>query len=308
MYDLIIIGGGPAGLTAGLYAGRAKLKTLIIEKEIAGGQISSTNAVDNYPASVPNASGMDLSERMLEQAEAYCDIVYDEVTDLNLEGKVKTIKTTSKEYQGKTVIISTGASPRKLNVKGEKEYAGISVSYCATCDGPFYQGLDIYVVGGGEAALEEALYLTRFGRKVTIIHRREGLRASQVVVDKCKANPNIEFQLNYVVEEIKGDKEAKEIIVKNTQSGELKTFKPEDDTPLGLFVYVGNIPQTKLFEGVIEMENGYIKTDEDMKTNVEGVFAVGDTRIKKIRQMVTAASDGCIGAEMANKYLNGQAW
>ncbi|MGO3018289.1 MAG: thioredoxin-disulfide reductase [Anaerococcus sp.] len=308
MYDLIIIGGGPAGLTAGLYAGRAKLKTLIIEKEIAGGQISSTNAVDNYPASVPNASGMDLSERMLEQAEAYCDIVYDEVTDLNLEGKVKTIKTTSKEYQGKTVIISTGASPRKLNVKGEKEYAGISVSYCATCDGPFYQGLDIYVVGGGEAALEEALYLTRFGRKVTIIHRREGLRASQVVVDKCKADPNIEFQLNYVVEEIKGDKEAKEIIVKNTQSGELKTFKPEDDTPLGLFVYVGNIPQTKLFEGVIEMENGYIKTDEDMKTNVEGVFAVGDTRIKKIRQMVTAASDGCIGAEMANKYLNGQAW
>ncbi|MDD7464393.1 MAG: thioredoxin-disulfide reductase [Anaerococcus sp.] len=308
MYDLIIIGGGPAGLTAGLYAGRAKLKTLIIEKEVAGGQISGTNAVDNYPGSMPNPTGMGLSERMLEQAEEYCEVVYDEVTEVELEGKVKTIKTSSKEYQAKTVIISTGASPRKLDVKGEKEYTGVSVSYCSTCDGPFYQGLDIYVVGGGEAALEEALYLTRFGRKVTIIHRREGLRASQVVIDKCKAEPKIEFALNYVVEEIKGDKEAKELLVKNTKTGEEEIFKPEDDTPLGLFVFIGNIPQTKLFEGVIDMENGYIKTDEDMKTNVEGVFAVGDTRIKRIRQMVTATSDGCIGAEMANKYLNGEAW
>lgn len=309
MYDLIIIGGGPAGLTAGLYAGRAKLKTLIIEKALAGGQISGTNVVDNYPGSMPNPTGMALSERMLEQAEEFCEIVYEEVTEVDLEGKVKTIKTDAGEYQGKTVILSTGADHRKLNVKGEKEYTGFSVSYCSTCDGPFYQGLDIYVIGGGEAALEEAEYLTRFGRKVTIVHRREGFRASQLVVDRVKANPKIDFALNYVVEEIKGDeKEAKELVVKNTQTGEISVLKPEDGTGIGVFVFIGNIPQTKLFEGVIDMENGYIKTDEDMKTNVEGVFAVGDTRVKNIRQMVTAAADGCIGAEMANKYLNGEAW
>lgn len=308
MYDLIIIGGGPAGLTAGLYAGRAKLKTLIIEKAIAGGQISGTNAVDNYPGSIKNPSGMDLSERLLEQAKDFCEIVYDEVKKVNLEGKIKTIKTTTKEYQTKTVIISTGASHRKLDLKEGKEFEGISVSYCATCDGPFYQGLDIYVVGGGEAALEEALYLTRFARKVTIIHRRKGFRASQVVIDKCKENSNIDFELNYTVEKIIGDKEAKELVLKNTQTGEEKILKSKDGSPIGLFVFIGNIPQTQIFEGVINMENGYIITDEDMKTNVEGVFAVGDTRVKKIRQMVTAASDGCIGAEMANRYLSGEAW
>lgn len=308
MYDLIIIGGGPAGLTAGLYAGRAKLKTLIIEKEVAGGQISGTSVVDNYPGSIKDPSGMDLSERMLEQAEEYTDIVYDEVIETDLEGKVKTVKTDSEEYQARTVIISTGASPRKLGVKGEKEYQGISASYCATCDGPFYQGMDIYVVGGGETAIEEALYLTRFGRKVTIIHRREGLRASRVVVDKAKADPKIEFALNYVVEEIRGDQEAKDLVVRNTKTNKQEIFKPDDGAPIGIFIFIGNIPQTQMFEGVIEMENGYIKTDDDMKTNVEGVFAVGDTRVKNIRQIVTATADGCIAAEMANRYLDGEAW
>ncbi|MDD7306157.1 MAG: thioredoxin-disulfide reductase [Peptoniphilaceae bacterium] len=309
MYDLIIIGAGPAGLTAGIYAGRAKLKTLIIEKALAGGQISSTNVVDNYPGSIQSPSGMALSERMLEQAQDLCQIVYEEVKEVNLEGKIKTIKTDAKEYQAKTVIISTGASPRKLDVKGEDKYTGFSVSYCSTCDGPFYQDLDIYVIGGGEAALEEAEYLTRFGRKVTIVHRRDGFRASKIVVDRVKENPKIDFALNCVVEEIKGnEREATELLVKNTKTGELSVLKPEDETPIGVFVFIGHIPQTELFEGVINMENGYIITDDDMKTNVEGVFAVGDTRAKKIRQIVTATADGCIGAEMANKYLNGEAW
>lgn len=308
MYDLIIIGGGPAGLTAGLYAGRSKLKTLIIEKDVAGGQISGTDMVENYPASIENASGMELAERMQKQAEEFCEIVFDEVVDVSLEGKIKKVKTNSKEYDAKTIIISTGSSARKLDVPGEKEFASMGVSYCATCDGPFYQGMDIFVVGGGEAALEEALYLTNFGRKVTIIHRREGLRASQFVIDKCNENPKISFELNYVVDEIKGDSEAKELVLKSTQTGEKKILKSSDDGPIGIFVFVGSIPQTLLFAEEIKMKKGYIITDEDMKTNVEGVFAVGDIRVKKVRQMVTAVSDGCIAAQMSYKYLNGESW
>ncbi|MDU5504017.1 MAG: thioredoxin-disulfide reductase [Anaerococcus vaginalis] len=308
MLDVIIIGAGPAGLTAGLYAGRAKLKTLILEKDIAGGQIATTEHVENYPGSMKDAGGLALSDRMEEQAKEFCDIKYEEVTKVDLLSDVKKVYTKDKVYEAKVVIISTGASHRKLNVKGEKEFASLGVSYCSTCDGPFYQGLDIYVVGGGEAALEEALFLTKFGKSVTIIHRREGLRASQTVIDRCKENEKISFLLNYTVEEIKGDSEVKELILKNTKTNELKLIKNDDDSPIGVFVYIGNIPQTDLFKEQIKLENGYIPTDEDMKTNVKGVFAVGDTRVKKIRQMVTAASDGCIASEIANKYIEDGKW
>lgn len=308
MLDVIIIGAGPAGLTAGLYAGRAKLKTLILEKDIAGGQIATTEHVENYPGSMKDAGGLALSDRMEEQAKEFCDIKYEEVTKVELLSDVKKVYTKDKVYEAKVVIISTGASHRKLNVKGEKEFASLGVSYCSTCDGPFYQGLDIYVVGGGEAALEEALFLTKFGKSVTIIHRREGLRASQTVIDRCKENEKISFLLNYTVEEIKGDIEVKELVLKNTKTNELKLIKNDDDSPIGVFVYIGNIPQTDLFKEQIKLENGYIPTDEDMKTNVKGVFAVGDTRVKKIRQMVTAASDGCIASEIANKYIEDGKW
>ena len=308
MLDVIIIGAGPAGLTAGLYAGRAKLKTLILEKDIAGGQIATTEHVENYPGSMKDAGGLALSDRMEEQAKEFCDIKYEEVTKVELLSDVKKVYTKDKVYEAKVVIISTGASHRKLNVKGEKEFASLGVSYCSTCDGPFYQGLDIYVVGGGEAALEEALFLTKFGKNVTIIHRREGLRASQTVIDRCKENEKISFLLNYTVEEIKGDSEVKELVLKNTKTNELKSIKNIDDSPIGVFVYIGNIPQTDLFKEQIKLENGYIPTDEDMKTNVKGVFAVGDTRVKKIRQMVTAASDGCIASEIANKYIEDGKW
>lgn len=308
MLDVIIIGAGPAGLTAGLYAGRAKLKTLILEKDIAGGQIATTEHVENYPGSMKDAGGLALSDRMEEQAKEFCDIKYEEVTKVELLSDVKKVYTKDKVYEAKVVIISTGASHRKLNVKGEKEFASLGVSYCSTCDGPFYQGLDIYVVGGGEAALEEALFLTKFGKSVTIIHRREGLRASQTIIDRCKENEKISFLLNYTVEEIKGDSEVKELVLKNTKTNELKLIKNDDDSPIGVFVYIGNIPQTDLFKEQIKLENGYIPTDEDMKTNVKGVFAVGDTRVKKIRQMVTAASDGCIASEIANKYIEDGKW
>ena len=248
MLDVIIIGAGPAGLTAGLYAGRAKLKTLILEKDISGGQISTTEHVENYPGSMKGAGGLALSERMEEQAKQFCDIKYQEVTKVDLTSDTKKVYTKDEVYEAKVVILSTGASHRKLNVKGEKEFANLGVSYCSTCDGPFYQGLDIYVVGGGEAALEEALYLTKFGKSVNIIHRREGLRASQTVIDRCKENEKINFLLNYTVNEIKGDTEVKELILKNTKTGELESVNNDDNSPIGVFIYIGNIPQTDLFK------------------------------------------------------------
>lgn len=308
MYDIIIIGGGPAGLTAGLYAGRSTLKTLIIEKDVAGGQISGTAYVENYPGSIEDPTGMALSERMEEQAKTYADVVYENVKDVRLDGDVKVVKTDSNEYEAKVVIISTGARPRNLDVKGEKEFANKGVSYCATCDGPFYQGLDIYVVGGGDSALEEANYLTRFGKSVTIIHRRDQFRASGVVVENVKNNPKIKFEYDSVVREIKGDKEVDELILENVKTKEEKVIKNDDGSPIGVFVFIGNVAQTEIFEGKIEMENGYIITDEDMKTNIEGVFAVGDTRKKNVRQAVTAAGDGCIAAVMANRYLESKSW
>ena len=308
MYDIIIIGGGPAGLTAGLYAGRSKLKTLIIEKAVAGGQISGTAFVENYPGSIPEATGMGLSERMLEQAEEFCDIKYEDVKEVELEGKVKKVVTDGGEYEAKVIIISSGATHRKLDVPGEDEFANRGVSYCATCDGPFYTGLDIYVVGGGDSALEEASYLTRFGRSVTIIHRRDEFRASGVVVYNIKKNDKIKLELDSVVKEIKGSKESEVLVVENVKTGEIKELKSDDNSPIGVFIFIGYIPQTEIFEGKIEMNHGYILTDEDMKTNVEGVFAIGDTREKKVRQMVTAAGDGCIAAVLANRYLEGVNW
>lgn len=308
MYDIIIIGGGPAGLTAGLYAGRSNLKTLIIEKDVAGGQISSTAFVENYPGSIEDATGMGLSERMLEQTSKFAEVKYENVKEVDLEGKTKKVITSKGEYEAKVVIISTGASHRKLGVSGEEEFANKGISYCATCDGPFFTGLDIFVVGGGDSALEEAIYLTKFAKSVTIIHRRDEFRASGYVVDRVKENPKIKFELDSVVKEIKGDREAKAIVLENTKTGEVKEVKAEDDGPIGVFIFVGYLPQTELFENVLEIKDGYIDTDEDMKTNIEGVFAVGDVRRKKVRQMVTAAADGCIAAISANKYLENNQW
>lgn len=309
MYDLIILGAGPAGLSAGLYAGRAKLNCLIIEKAVPGGQISSTSFVENYPGSMEDPTGMALAERMREQASEYCKILSANVTKVELEGKVKKIHTKDGSiYEAKAVIIATGASHRNLDVKGEKEFASRGVSYCATCDGPFFTDLDIFVVGGGDSALEEALHLTKFAKSVTIIHRRDSFRASKIVIDKCENNEKIKFQYDSVIKEIKGDNQAKSIIIENVKTGEEKELKSDDNQPIGVFIFIGYLPQTDIFQGLIEMENGYIKTDEDMKTNLEGVFAVGDTRVKKVRQMVTATSDGCIAAVIANRYLEGEVW
>ena len=309
MYDIIILGAGPAGLSAGLYAGRAKLNTLIIEKNIPGGQIAGTAFVENYPGSIEEATGMGLAERMHEQAAEYCEFLTTDVTKVELEGDVKKVHTADgKVLEAKVVIIATGATHRKLDAPGEDTFANMGVSYCATCDGPFYTGLDIYVVGGGDSALEEALHLTKFGKSVTIIHRRDGFRASKVVVDKVNANDKIRLELDAVVKEIKGDKEAKSIVIENVKTGELKELNADNDEPIGVFIFVGYIPQTQMFEGVVDMNYGYIVTDDDMKTNIEGVFAVGDTREKSVRQMVTATGDGCTAAVVANRYIEGASW
>lgn len=308
MYDIIIIGGGPAGLTAALYAGRSMLKTLVIEKEIAGGQISGTAYVENYPGSIENPTGMALSERMEEQAKEYAEIVYENVVDVCLEGDIKKVKTDENEYEAKSIIISTGSKHRHLGVTGEEEFANMGVSYCATCDGPFYKDLDIFVVGGGDSALEEANFLTRYGKSVTIIHRRDEFRASGVVVEEAKKNPKIKFEFDSVVKEIRGSNEVEELVIENVKTKEEKILKSDDNSPIGVFIFVGNIAQTEMFEGKVDMENGYIITDEDMKTTIPGVFAVGDTRKKSVRQAVTAASDGCIAAVKAYKYLQSKSW
>lgn len=306
IYDVIIIGAGPAGLAAGLYASRARLNTLIIEKGKEGGQIATTDEVANYPGSVENASGPSLIARMADQAKEFgAQTVYEEIKSVDLEGKIKVVKGSKEEYQAKTVIIATGANPRPIGCPGEKEFTGRGVSYCATCDAAFFEDMEVYVVGGGDSAVEEAMYLTKFARKVTIIHRRDELRAAKSIQEKAFKNEKLDFIWDSAVTEIKGDGIVESMIVKNLKTGEeTEIVADEDDGTFGIFPFIGFIPTTKLFEGIIEMEDGYIRTDDDMKTNVPGVFAAGDNRVKSLRQVVTATADGAIAAVQAEKYIN----
>jgi thioredoxin reductase (NADPH) len=306
IYDVIIIGEGPAGLAAGLYASRARLKTLIIEKEKAGGQIVTTDEVANYPGSVENASGPSLIARMVEQAKEFgAEKTFDTIKDVELEGKIKVLKGEKKEYQAKTVIIATGAKPRPIGCPGEKELIGRGVSYCATCDAAFFEDMEVFVVGGGDTAVEEGMYLTKFARKVTVIHRRDELRAAKSIQEKAFKNKKMNFMWDSVVEEVKGDGLVESMVVKNVKTGETtEIHADEDDGTFGIFVFIGFTPATKLFEGKVKLERGYIPTDDNMKTNVPGVFAAGDCRVKSLRQVVTATSDGAIAAVQAEKYIN----
>lgn len=306
-YDLIIIGGGPAGLAAGLYAGRARLNTLVIEKQKDGGQIVITSEIENYPGCLEEESGLSLIERMVAQTQKFgIDHVFDTVTDMDLTGKEKVLHCLHEDYTAKAVIIAAGANPVPIGCPGEKELTGKGVSYCATCDGAFFEDFDVYVVGGGDSAVEEAMYLTTFARKVTIIHRRDELRAAKSIQEKAFANPKMDFMWDSVVEEIKGDGLVESMVVRNVKTGELtEIVADEDDGTFGIFVFIGFKPTTELFKGHVEMdEKGYILTDEDMHTNVPGVFAAGDIRKKSLRQVVTACADGAIAAVQAGKYIN----
>lgn len=305
IYDIVIIGGGPAGLAAGLYGARAKMKTLIIEKQKMGGQIVITDEVANYPGSVEDATGPSLINRMIEQCDEFgAEKVFDEIVEHDLTGKIKVLKGKKGEYRAKTVLIAAGADPRKIGCPGEKELTGKGVSYCATCDADFFQDLEVYVIGGGDTAIEEGMYLTKFARKVTIVHRRDELRAAKSIQEKAFANDKIDFLWDTVVEELKGDGVLESIVFKNVKTGELtEVHADEDDGTFGCFVFTGYLPHSEIFEGVIDLEGGYIKTDDNMRTNLPGVYAAGDIRVKSLRQVVTACADGAIAAVTAEKYI-----
>ena len=307
LYDVIILGAGPAGLAAGLYSGRYRLSTLIIEKAKDGGQIAITDEIENYPGQmVEGESGPSLIARMTAQAEKFgAERASDTITKVELEGPVKKLYGTKDTYQCKTLIIATGAFPRPIGCKREGEFMGKGVSFCATCDANFFEDLEVYVVGGGDSAVEEAMYLTKFAIKVTIIHRRDELRAAKSIQEKAFKNPKLHFMWDTVVDELLGEDILSGMIVKNTKTGELTRIDAdEEDGLFGLFGFIGYNPRSELFEGMLDMDHGYIKTDDNMHTNIPGVFAAGDIHVKALRKVVTAAADGAIAAMQAEKYVS----
>ena len=307
VYDVIILGAGPAGLAAGLYAGRSRLSTLIIEKGQDGGQIAITDEIENYPGQmVEGESGPSLIARMTEQAKKFgAERCSDVIKSVDLTGEVKKLVGNKGEYEAKCVIVATGAFPKPIGCENEGKFTGKGISFCATCDASFFEDFEVYVVGGGDSAVEEAMYLTKFARKVTIIHRRDELRAAKSIQEKAFANPKIAFMWDSVVQSVDGEELLDTMVVKNVKTGELTTVKAdEDDGIFGLFGFIGYNPNSSLFEGVLDMEGGYIKTDENMHTNIPGVFAAGDIRVKSLRQVVTAAADGAIAAMQAEHYVS----
>lgn len=301
-FQVIVVGGGPAGITAGIYTCRAKLKTVLLESFLIGGPINTTDMIDNYPGFPGGIKGPELSARMAEQARRFgADMRMEEAESIKEDGVYKIVRTKDgNEYRGAAVIICTGSVFRKLNVPGEKEFVGRGVSYCATCDGAFFKDMDVAVVGGGDTALTEALFLTRFARSVTIIHRRDKLRAVRILQDKAFAEPKIKFIWNSVVKEIKGTERGVEaLLLKDVKSGQ------EAEVPFaGVFILIGSHPQTDFIRDFVELdEEGYIITDEEMRTSREGIFAAGDVRCKQLRQVATAVGDGAVAAYSAEKYL-----
>lgn len=312
IYDTIIIGGGPAGLSAALYAARSRMSTLLFEREKMGGQIVITSEVANYPGSVHKeghdcCTGPEIVARMVNQANNFgAERVMKEIKAVHLDDKIKVVETVDgQKYQSKTVILATGAVPRKLGCKGEKEFTGKGVSYCATCDADFFQDFEVFVVGGGDSAVEEAIYLTGFARKVTLIVRKPFLRCAKSIEEKAVANPKIEIKFNTELIEIKGEGIVESAVFKNNVTGETtEHFADEEDGTFGIFMFVGYDANTSLFKGIVDMDDhNFIITNQDMETNIPGVFAAGDLRQKTLRQVVTAASDGAIAATVAYKYI-----
>lgn len=299
-YDVIIVGGGPSGLTAGMYTARARLKTLIIEKMAPGGQIIITEWVENYPGLEEGITGYDLGRKFENHAKKFgAEIVMDEVLTVTEEGEWKSVKTTEKTYRCKALLIATGASPHKLGVPGEIELTGRGVSYCGTCDAAFFKNKEVVVIGGGDTAVQEALFLTKFASKVTIIHRRDKLRAIQIMQDQAKANPKISFIWDSVVEKINGSKTVESVTIKNIKTGTTSDFRTD-----GCFVFVGIDPQTKFLQGQLKQdESGYIIVDQEGHTSKEGIFACGDCVSQLLRQIATAVGRGAATAYAAQQYL-----
>jgi len=300
-YDVIIIGAGPAGYTAGIYSARARHDTLILSGIIPGGQLVNTTDVENYPGFDDGILGPDLMIVMRKQTERMgAKIIDAEVTKVDFQTKPFKVSTASTEYQANAVIIGTGANPRKLGLEGEQTFAGKGVSYCATCDGPFFRNLELVVAGGGDSAMEEATFLTKFASKVHLVHRRKELRASKIMQERAFNNPKIEFHFESVIEEIGGNEKVQKVVLKNTQSNEKSTLEVG-----GVFVAIGHEPNTKLFAGQVELDDqGYIVLKNRTETSVPGVFAAGDVHDHRYRQAVTAAGYGCMAAIDVDKYFS----
>lgn len=302
LFDVIIIGGGPAGLTAGIYTSRARLKSLLMEKGLIGGQVATTEFVENYPGFDEGVSGAELSSKMEKQARKFgLEIIQASVQKISLHEKIKkiTLEGNQKEYEAKSVIVATGAHPRPLGVEGEDKYRGKGVSYCATCDGAFFKGEKIAVIGGGDSAVEEGIFLTRFAEIVYIIHRRDQLRATKIAQERAFSNPKIKFIWNSVVNKIDGEDAVKALHIKNVKTEEESVLDVQ-----GVFIYVGYNPNTEFLKDVVNLdESNYIITGDKMYTSVPGIFAAGDVRAKALKQIATAVGDGATAAVEAEKYI-----
>ncbi|MCL0106651.1 thioredoxin-disulfide reductase [Peptococcaceae bacterium] len=298
--DLVIVGAGPAGLTAALYAARAAIDTVLIERGMPGGQAATTEQIENYPGFPGGISGSELSIKMAEQAKEFgCEIVYSDVENIEREENAFRIKHLNGEIIAKSVIVATGAKPIMLGIKGEQEFHGRGVSYCATCDGAFFRDKKVAVIGGGNAAVEEAIFLTKFASKVYLIHRRDKLRAAKIAQKKAFDNPKIEFVWNSVLEEIKGSQTVEKVIIKNVKTGESSELSVD-----GVFVFIGTQANSDLLKGLVDLdERGYVIAGEDTVTKVPGLYVAGDLRKKPMKQVVTAAADGAVAAMQAERYL-----
>ncbi len=300
-FDVIIIGAGPSGYTAGIYCSRAGYDTLILSGILPGGQLVNTTEVENYPGFENSIMGPDLMIDMRKQSQKMgTTIIDDEVVDVDFRRKPFKVLTASEEYEGRAVIIATGANPRKMGLKGEETFGGKGVSYCATCDGPFFRNQEIVVVGGGDSAIEEATFLTKFASTVHIVHRRAELRASKVMQERALSNEKIKFHWDSAVIDIKGDQKVQQAILKNLKTNEETTLEIG-----GLFVAIGHTPNTKIFEKQIDLDDqGYVVLKNNTHTNMEGIFAAGDVHDRTYRQAITAAAFGCMAAIDVDKYIS----
>lgn len=301
-YDVLVIGGGPGGYTAALYAARANLKVAVIEKLAPGGQMSTTAQVENYPGFPEGINGFDLGMQMQQGAERYgAETIYGEVTKVELQETIKKVSLGEKEYEAKTVILATGAYPRELGLAKEQDLRGQGVSYCATCDGMFYRDQTVVIVGGGNTAVADALYLQKICKKVYLVHRRDTLRASKLYLEALEGAENIELVWNSKVVELLAEDKVTGVLVESVESKERREIACD-----GIFVAVGNVPNTDLIKGQVELDAaGYVLADETTRTNLPGVFAVGDMRKKPLRQIVTAVADGAVASKYAEEYIQG---
>ena len=304
-WDTIIIGGGPAGLTAGIYASRARLRTLLIERLIPGGLVTSTDKIENYPGFPGGIAGAELTKRMEEQAREFgLEIAIEEVKSLAVRDRVKIVRTSSTEYEANSVIIATGTEPKRLNVPGEEKFRGRGVSYCATCDGPFFKDKDIVVVGCGSSGIQEGLFLLRFARQINFVEFLPYVTAEKILQERAQKEPRMKFYLGHVVTAINGDESVSSVTIKERKTGKEKIIEVQ-----GIFVYVGLNPNTAFLKDTVQLDaHGYVVVDENLETSIPGVFAAGDVRAKPLRQIATAIGDGALAAFMAEKYVEKIKW